>query len=442
MRPGNFVNVRYASRAMRRSLVLTSAPPALGLAFPLAFPLALALSAVGACSSNGEPTATPPTVAPDAGVATPDDDAGSTPPDASADGSVLAGGLGVLSLNLHCLKTAGTAFTTNEARFDAIASAIDAEDVDVVLAQELCVSATEDARTMLLAALAKATGTTWSSAVALAHRAWEGTADEADEHVAIFSRGALTAPRETVHRTQGSLRRVTLGATVASRLTSASGAALPVRVYTVHLDHATAAARGAQAREVAGAAMIEADDEHLGIDAGGGAVALPLLVAGDFNAQSPTEPPQALVAFGFVEASGSAKTTRIDHVFAHRSAPFAPASTKELFEGAAAVSDHPGVFVQFAPAAPKPVRLTRVVASGTFPLPLSLRGDHAPLSWERGWPAFARGGAGAPGAAFVTSELPAAPFAYKFLREDADWQNGGNVSGVGESDNTSTPSFP
>ncbi len=347
--------------------------------------------------------------------------------------------LGVLSLNLHCLKTEGTAFTTNAARFAAIAAAVSTEHIDVVLAQEVCVSATENAHTMLVAALANATGATWSSTVALAHRAWDGSADQADEYVAIFSRDALSAPRQTVHRAQGSLRRVMLGATVATRLTSPAGAALPVRVYTVHLDHEDAVVRAAQGREVASAAMVESDNEQIAIEAGDGAVALPLLVGGDFNARLLGEAPQALVELGFVAASGSAQTTRIDHVFSHRSAPLAPALAVELFEGAAAVSDHPGVLVRFVPAPPQPVRLTRVVASGTFPLPLSVRGDRAPLSWDRGWPAFPAAGAGV---AVVTSEMPAAAFAYKFLRQDADWAIGGNVIGAGEADNVSTPSFP
>jgi endonuclease/exonuclease/phosphatase family metal-dependent hydrolase len=403
-----------------------------------------AVGALGGCSSSAAaPDAAPPgTNVPDAGPEIPTDDGG--PPSADA-ASPVDGQLGILSLNLHCLKVEGTAFATNEARFAAIASAVASQSVDVVLAQEVCVSATEDARAMLLAALAKATGTTWSSAIALAHRAWEGTADEADEHVAIFSRGSLTGAHETVHRAQGSLRRVTLGATITSRLTSASGSApLPVRVYTVHLDHATPLARAAQAREAASAAMVESDEAQVAVDAGGGAVALPLVVAGDFNAQSATDTTQALVDFGFVETSGSATTTRIDHVFTHRSAPFAPASAAAMFEGAAAVSDHPGVLVRFAAAAPKPVRLTRIVATGTFALPLSVRGDRAPLSWERGWPAFPRAssGPGPSSVALVTSEMPGSAFAYKFLRQDTDWAAGGNTSGVGETDNTSAPSFP
>jgi endonuclease/exonuclease/phosphatase family metal-dependent hydrolase len=408
----------------------------------LLVPLAAGLACSSSAPANDGPSTPPDTVLPEASAPQPDDDAGPATADGGDAVAPAQGQLAVLSLNLHCLKTDGTAFTSNDARFAAIATAVAAEDVDVVLAQEVCASATESARAMLLAALAKATGTTWSSAIAFAHRAWEGTADEADENVAIFSRGALTASHETVHRAQGSLRRVTLGATIASRMTTTSGKALPIRVYTVHLDHATEVARSEQGREVASASMVESDDLHVGLETGSGAVSLPVLVAGDFNAQNAAAAPQAMIQFGFVETSGSAQTTRIDHVFTHRSAPFAPDSTKELFVGSAAVSDHPGVLVRFAPAVPKPVRLTRIVASGTFALPLSVRGDHAPLSWERGWPAFARPSASAPGVAVVTSELPGAAFAYKFLRQDTDWATGGNVSGAGETDNASTPSFP
>ena len=140
--------------------------------------------------------------------------------------------------------------------------------------------------------------------------------------------------------------------------------ATPLRVYTVHLDHEREDVRAAQGRDVASAALVEADVEALALDAGGGAVALPVVIAGDFNSTFTAAAPQALAGFGFVEASGSAATTRIDHVFAHRSAPLAATETRELFEGAAAVSDHPGVMVRFAAAAPTPVRLTRIAAPG------------------------------------------------------------------------------
>ncbi|NOU29868.1 MAG: hypothetical protein HOO96_18340 [Polyangiaceae bacterium] len=375
----------------------------------------------------------------------------STPPvndaaPAATDGGVeadvspglLGGKLTVLTLNLHCLKTEGTVFATNQDRFAAIASAVATEDVDVVLAQEVCSMPGADARTMLTDALGKATGTSWSSVAAFAHRAWEGTPDAADESVAIFSRGALSSPHETVHRVQGPLRRVTLGATVATRMSTPERASLSVRVYTVHLDYSTPVARGLQAREAAGAAVFEADAERVALDLGGGAVALPVLVAGDFNATSADPAPQALRDFGFAETSGSASTQRIDHVFVHRSAPFTREASKVLFEGAAAVSDHPGVLVRYVASTPVPVKLTRIVARGTFPAPLSVRGNRAPLSWDQGWPGFPSSA----GVALVTSELPAGPFAYKFLRQDTDWALGADVGGSGEADNAASPAFP
>jgi hypothetical protein len=217
---------------------------------------------------------------------------------------------------------------------------------------------------------------------------------------------------------------------------------VPLRVYTVHFDHATPAARADQGREAASLALVETDDEKLGIDGGGGALAMPVIVGGDFNARFDAPPLLAMRDWGFVETSGSAGTTRIDHVFMHRSAPLVAASASEIFEGAAAVSDHPGILVRYAPQAGKPVKLTRVVARGAFAAPLALRGDRAPLSWDRGWPAFPLVKAKEPGAAIVTSELPAAAFVYKFLREDRDWALGDNVSGTGQADNAVTPSFP
>lgn len=390
-----------------------------------------ALALLGACE--------PPAAAPTDGAVT--GDAPRTP-DAAVDASATSplptqGSLAVLTLNLHCLKTDGTVYATHTARFAAIAAAVATEHVDVVLAQEVCVRPGEDARSLLRGALDTATGATWSSVDAFVHRAWQGTADEADEHVAIFSRGPLTAPHPTEHRVQGSLRRVTLGATTTSPLASAAGVALPLRLYTVHLDFDAADVRAAQAREVATTAMVEADAQ-LAVDVGGGAVSLPVLVGGDFNAKLSDPGPQALATFGFTETSGSSTTTRIDHLFAHRSAPLTVTSTQEMFVGAAAVSDHPGVLVRFAPTAPTTVHLTRIVAAGTYPQPLSARGSQGPLAWDRGWPAIVR----AADVAVVTSELAAGPFEYKFLRSDVDWQLGANSAGTGQADNVSTPTFP
>lgn len=412
-----------------------------------AFLLALssALCASAACSSADAPSSGSPPVPGDAGTTiTPPDGAPPEPVEAGVDGASagLRGSLTVLTLNLHCLKTDGTAFATNDARFAAIAKAAADERVDVLLAQEVCVSATENARTMLTGALEKATGASWSSEVAFAHRAWEGTPDEADESVAVFSRGVLRDKRELVHRSQSALRRVSLAVTVESPVTTATGAPLAVRLATVHLDHLDAIARPAQAREVASAAVFDADEDRLALDEGAGAVSLPLVVGGDFNARWASPATKALVDFGFVESTASAATARIDHVFVHRSAPLVAGASRELFVGAAAVSDHPGVLVRFDAAPSKPVHLTRIIATGAFAQPLSVRGDQAPMTWDVGWPAFSRRGAGGPAVALVTSELTARAFSYKFLQGDAVWQTGANESGMGERDNTITPSFP
>lgn len=168
----------------------------------------------------------------------------------------------MLSQNLHCLKTEGTSFATSAERFAAIAKTVADERVDVVLAQEVCTSAPENARAMLEEACAKATGTPWTSAAAFAHRAWVGTPDEADESVAIFARGALASVRETAHRAQGSLRRVMISATVSTDATK-------LRVFSIHFDNATATARADQGREAASLALVETDDEKLGIGSGG-----------------------------------------------------------------------------------------------------------------------------------------------------------------------------
>jgi hypothetical protein len=238
---------------------------------------------------------------------------------------------------------------------------------------------------------------------------------------------------------------VALPSDVSAALAAAAGAPVgALRVHTVHLDHADAAARAAQGREVASLAMLDAVDEAVAVAPlpGDAAVTLPVVVAGDFNAREGTEPLLAMTDSGFVEASGSAGTTRIDHVFVHRSAAFVARERRAVFTGASAVSDHPGVLVRFEASPPKLAKLTHIAARGSFPIALAVRGDHAPLSWERGWPAFPLRTAAEPTVTLVTSELPAAPFAYKFLRADQDWQTGENVTGSGHAPNATTPTFP
>jgi hypothetical protein len=394
--------------------------------------LAFVALACGGDDPRAEGNGPPPVPTP------PEDRDAASPGDATPAADAGAPTFTVLALNLHCLKTTATAFATNAERFSAIANAARDFQVDAILAQEVCERPGESTRELLTSELERATEARWSSASAFAHRAWDDTPDEADEHVAIFARGAIAAPRETVHRAQGNLRRVTLGATVEAKVGD-SGTRLRVRVFTVHLDHRAAEARAAQAREVASAAMVEGDDEALEVPDSG--VSLPIVVGGDFNARDKSPALDAMRDYGFTEVSGSAGSTRIDHVFAHRSAPMEPIESSVILTGNDAVSDHPGILVRFGSRAPTPVRLTRIRANVPTSTPLTVRGSAAPLDWELGWPAFPKIGATA-GVLLITSELPAGSFEYKVLRSDVDWQEGENAIGKGHEDNVVTPTFP
>lgn len=391
--------------------------------------LVVPLLLLSACEAGESSSSTPPSV--------PAPRATTEPPEVVApverpDGGAAPEAFSVLALNLHCLDTGGTIYATNADRFAAIAATARDASVDVILAQEVCEKPEERTREALSAALEGATGAAWSSASAFAHRAWEDTPAEADEHVAIFARGALTDPRETVHRPTGALRRVALGATVEAPL---DGAPARVRVMTVHLDHRDAVVRAAQAREVATAATLEATVEAV---ASADGVALPVVVGGDFNARAASEALASMAAAGFVDASHTEGSRRIDHVLVHRSAPLEPVAREVLFTGQEAVSDHPGVLVRFAARAASPVRLTRIVASIPATTALTARGGVAPLDWEYGWPLLPS----PDGQVFVTSEVPAGAFEYKLLRGDVDWQLGDNAIGQGQQSNAVTPAFP
>lgn len=387
-----------------------------------------ALLAAGACSEG--PAGGPPP-GPDGGAA----GAPVDPPDGGAGGVGGSGGAGVggaggaggvvvgfgfLSLNLHCLRIDGTTFPDNDARFAAIADLITAEGVAVVALQEACERPGVSAIQSLRAAVEARTGAAWSHAWSFAHIAWEGTPDEADEGVGLLVRGALSDPVTLEHRVQGGLRRVAQAATLPPELGG-------WRVHSAHLEVLSAPARGAQAREIAAAALVDTDP-------GFGAI-----IAGDFNDIEGSATHAALPAMGFLDASGELDPGRIDHVFVHRAAPLRGAEARLVFTGAEAVSDHPGVLVRFAPAAPDPVTITRVdgiadVGAGRW---LAIRGSAAPLTWDMGWtlrqtaPASWR---------FVTTELGGA-FAFKLLRDDVDWQVGADVAGSAGQDHQVTPSF-
>lgn len=353
----------------------------------------------------------------DAGV-----DAGAGAPDAEvADGGSWAP-YAVLSLNLHCLKLDGTAYTTNADRFQAIAAFAAREGVAVVLAQEVCVRLAVSAADMLRQALESATGAAWTSHWVFVHQAWTGTPDEAQEGVAIFSRGALTPAPTLRYRTQGPLSR------------SMAVAKLPPELgglvaHTVHLDVSASAVRAGQGLETAAYAVTAADPS------------LGLLVGGDFNDVSSSETCGAMTAGGFVEASAGLDSGGIDHLYLHRGAGVATSGARIVFRGGTEppVSDHPGVLVQLRPAPAASIAPTRFVASYSNPGYLTVRGSALPLSWTRGWPAWP---AGAGNVKLVLTELPSGPFEYKWLRDDSAWQNGDNLRGTAGATLSAAPTFP
>jgi endonuclease/exonuclease/phosphatase family metal-dependent hydrolase len=363
---------------------------------------------------------------PDAADAEPD-----AMPEASADagaggtdgGPVEAGadGLELLSLNLHCFIPTGSIYSNDLERYEAIAQNVSKLGVQVVTLQEACVTTSRDAAKDLAARLTELTGKPWFSEWQLAHVAWQGTADEAQEGVALLADRPLGKVESTVFAHQQGLTRAALSAEVS--LGSGS-----VRVMSVHLEHLDAAAREEQAREAAVVALAEAYPSAAAI------------VAGDFNAKEGTPTHAALGQQGFIDASDSLSVNRIDHVFVHRGAELTATQASLVFEGAEAVSDHPGVLVSFSPASSPPVSLTRVrltmsLAASEF---VSIRGSVTPLSWDRGWTLRHDEVAGAWD--YVTSELDS-DFEYKLLKNDAVWQTGTNQLGSAGKDHVASASF-
>jgi len=345
------------------------------------------------------------------------DATGDTGPDDVDSGTSVddTGRLGLLALNLHCLKLDGTPFVDQDARWAAIAQAVAAGDVDVLALQEVCVRDDLDALVELEGALEAATGDAWDGAFVLAHVAWEGTADEADEGVGLLSRVGLSEPTELAYVDPGDLRRVGLFATLDDGTT----------VATVHLDYGSETAREDQGRQTASQVLAAAGS-------------LDVLVAGDLNARAGSPTHAAFGAMGFRDVSIEAGAD-IDHAFAHRGGRWQVERSEVWFEGDAAVSDHPGVFVELLVGEAEPVELTRIVANVDvgFGATLSVRGDTEPLSWERGWWAW-------PVAAdrweLVLTEVEGG-FAFKTLIDDTTWQVGEDAVGEAGADHTVSPSF-
>jgi len=343
--------------------------------------------------------------------------------DVAEDAAADAGseGLGLLSLNLHCFIPTGSAYSDDLERFEAIAQGIAQLGAQVVTLQEACIKGSRDAAKDLATRLTELTGKTWGSSWQLAHVAWEGTADEAQEGVALLADRPLQDVRATHFAHQGGLVRVALS----GELALPSGG---LRVMSVHLDHQDAAVREEQARETGVAALAEAYPSAATI------------VAGDFNAKEGSPAHSALLQQGFLDASDPLSANRIDHVFVHRGAGWSAQQASLVFEGASAVSDHPGVLVRLVPESPPPLLLTRVhaslsLAAGEF---ASIRGSVAPLSWDRGWTLHHDESTNAWD--FVSSELSGG-FEYKLLKDDVVWQIGANQVGSAGNDHAASASF-
>jgi endonuclease/exonuclease/phosphatase family metal-dependent hydrolase len=318
----------------------------------------------------------------------------------------------LLSLNLHCLRTDGTAFTNNTERFAAIAALVAKENVNAIAVQEACVRGSESAMKMLSAALESATKTAWSSTWTFAHRAWEGTPDEADEGVGLLLRGTMSGEEAITHRVQTSLTRVAVSAVVDG-----------VRLYSVHFDHANVDARTMQARELAVRALVDTDPVF-------GAV-----IAGDFNARAGADAHAAFTAFGFVDLSSSGG---IDHVVAHRASGITGVGRLVLDgKDGPRVSDHPGVLVALQRGARTVVTTTRITARASLKSDqwLSLRGAE-PLSWTRGWPMRST----PEGFRVVLTEL-AGKTEGKVLIDDVSWMTGANVPIAAGTDTMIEPTF-
>ncbi len=374
----------------------------------------------GAPGDSSEPQDSPPGDSDPGDSQPPDTDPPDTdPPDT---GEPPASGFAVLSLNLHCLKTEGTGFKGNKERFAAVALAAAAEDVALIALQEVCWNETEDAGALLEEALEQATGVSWGMQTLFAHTGWEGTEDEASEGVAVALRGEEGEELvEVEYHVQSSLRRVALGA----RYPMAEGW---LDLLTVHLDNADEPARIAQARQTAVEALTALPD------------APNLLVVGDFNDLPGSETIAAMEQMGFVDLGTSLDEDRIDFVFAHRGASLQGDGVRRIFTGEKypVVSDHPGMLVRITAGEGDDVTLTTLrteydAGTGHY---LALRGDGAPLDWDSGWPAHQDGSSWSA----VFSELEGS-FSYKWLLDDATWQQGDNLQGQAGQENEGEVSF-
>lgn len=331
----------------------------------------------------------------------------------------------VMALNLHCLKLEGTPFSGNPARMAAVADAVAAEGIAALALQEVCKNTREDAMALLVTELGRATGTEWTGKWIKVHDAWVGTPDQAEEGIAVLARGATTNPQEIVYAAQSGLVRKSLGMTLSGLH--------DLRLFTVHLEVSDAMTRAKQARETAPFSVTTADPS------------LDIVVAGDFNDVEGSAAHSAMKTYDFADYSFGQATTRIDHVFVHRGAAWELVSNQLILDGTKypQVTDHPGGVVAKLRqrTAPNIVRTRFTVSQDVgFGNQLYLRGSSTPLNWTWGWKAVNV----TPPLSWklvLTGFPQSAAFEYKWLRNDVDWQLGGNESGLGGGDNPAQPRF-
>jgi len=318
---------------------------------------------------------------------------------------------GLMTINLHCFKTEGSAFGNNDDRFGQIARGAADQNVAVIAAQEVCQRGDAFAARDLRAALERATQHEWSFSWMPAHVGWQGTPDEANEGVAVFVRGRIDDGKVVFYsfHHQNSLRRVMVGVQLPDELGG-------YHVFSIHLAVEEWHLRAAQAREAAAIALAAPWPR------------MDVIVAGDFNDHEATAPITAMIDWGYRNVTqGVSSGFRIDHIFQHRASWLASRGARAIFDGSfyPRVSDHEGYLAWVGPGVGDSVPATQLVADidvgfGNW---LAVRGGTWPLSWDEGVPAFPVSGTQW---RIIASEITGGS-EFKWLLNDSRWQSGGNL---------------
>ena len=322
---------------------------------------------------------------------------------------------GVVTMGLGCLELDGTELEDEASRAQAVAGEVLDRGIAVLALQEVCRDdGGGDALGLLHGALEAASGASWSSSFQ------PTSADGGRERgIALLARGGLEEPFAIPYVQQGGDDRWLLGARVDAG---------PV-VFTTQLDDADADLRQLQARSFAAVAV------------GSTAPSLELLLAGDFADENRSSAVWAQTGAGFVEDSAEQDDDR-RHILHHRASSWSAAASATLFDGASgpAVAPAPGIAAWYGPAVGGHACITELVVEVSVDAGhwVALRGTDFPLDWSFGQPAWER----SPGTwAWVSSEIQDAPFEYKALLDDATWQVGEDIEGVGCTSNSTTPTW-